>query len=55
MSYLFASSQCSWGSQGMDTEVVCHSLLHWTTFFQTLHHDPTILRGPTQRGLVPLS
>ena len=22
-----------WGSQGRNTEVVCHSLLQWTTFF----------------------
>ena len=27
MSYLFAFSYCSWGSQGKNTEVVCHSLL----------------------------
>ena len=25
---------CSWGSQGKNTEVVCHSLLRWTTFCQ---------------------
>ena len=25
----------SWGSQGKDTEVACHSLLQWTTFCQT--------------------
>ena len=24
-------SYCSWGSQGKNTEVVCHSLLQWTT------------------------
>ena len=35
MSYLFAFSYCSWGSQGKNTEVVCHSLLQWTTFCQT--------------------
>ena len=35
VSYLFAFSYCSWGSQGKDTEVVCHSLLQWTTFCQT--------------------
>ena len=23
-------SYCSWGSQGKNTEVVCHSLLQWT-------------------------
>ena len=28
-------SYCSWGSQGRNTEVVCHSLLQWTTFCQT--------------------
>ena len=32
MPYLFAFSYCSWGSQGKNTEVVCHFLLQWTTF-----------------------
>jgi len=27
-------SYCSWGFQGKKTEVVCHSLLQWTTFCQ---------------------
>ena len=31
---LFAFSYCSWGSQGKNTEVVCHSLLQWTMFCQ---------------------
>ena len=31
----FAFSYCSWGSQGQNTEVVCHFLLQWTTFCQT--------------------
>ena len=35
VSYHFAFSYCSWGSQGKNTEVVCHSLLEWTTFSQT--------------------
>ena len=35
VSYLFAFSYCSWGSQGKNTEVVCPSLLQWTTFCQT--------------------
>ena len=30
----FSFSYCSWGSQGKNTEVVCHSLLQWTTFCQ---------------------
>ena len=28
----FAFSYCSWGSQGKNTEDVCHSLPQWTTF-----------------------
>ena len=32
--HLFAFSYCSWCSQGRNTEVVCHSLLQWTTFCQ---------------------
>ena len=35
MSYLFAFSYCSWDSQGKNTEVVCYSLLQWTTSCQT--------------------
>ena len=30
----FCFSYCSWGSQGRNTKVVCHSLLQWTTFCQ---------------------
>ena len=26
---LFSFSYCAWGSQGKNTEVVCHSLLQW--------------------------
>ena len=32
---LVCVSYCSWGSQGKNTEVVCCSLLQWTTFGQT--------------------
>ena len=35
VSYHFAFSYCSWGSQGKNTEVVYHSLVQWTTFCQT--------------------
>ena len=35
VSYHFAFSYCSWGSQGKNTEVVCHSLLQGITFCQT--------------------
>ena len=36
-------SYCSWGSQGKNTEVVCHSLLQWTTFCQTFPPWPVHL------------
>ena len=32
VSYLFAFSYCSLGSQGKNNEVLCHSLLQQTTF-----------------------
>ena len=38
MSYLFAFSYCSWGSQGKNTEVVCHFLLQWPTC--SFHSNP---------------
>ena len=34
VSYHIAFSYCSWGSQGKNAEVVCHSLLQWTMFCQ---------------------
>jgi len=37
VSYLFAFSYCSWGSEGENTEVLCHSLLQWTMF---CHNSP---------------
>ena len=46
VSYHFAFSYCSWGSQGKNTEVVCHSLLWWTTFFQTSPPWLVHLGGP---------
>ena len=36
----------SWGSQGKNTEVVCHSLLQWTTFCQTSPPWPIHLGWP---------
>ena len=35
VSYHFAFTYCSWGSQGKNTEVACYSLLQWTTLCQT--------------------
>ena len=46
VSYLFTFSYCSWGSQGKNTEVVCHSLLQWTTFCQTSPPWPIHLGWP---------
>ena len=36
VSYHFAFSYCSLGSQGKNTKVACHSLLQWTTFCHEL-------------------
>ena len=38
------------GPQGKNNEVVCHSFLRWTSFVRTLHHDLSILGGPTWHG-----
>ena len=46
VSYHFAFSYCSWGSQGKNTEVVCHSLPQWTTFCQTSPPWPKCLGWP---------
>ena len=42
----FAFSYCSWGSQGKNTEVVCHSILQWTTFRQPFPTCPVHLGWP---------
>ena len=55
VSYHFAFSYCSWGSQGKNTEVVCHSLLQWTTFCQTCLPWPSHLEWSHGHGLVSLS
>ena len=46
VSYLFAFSYSSWGSQGKNTEVVCHSLLQGTTLCQTSPPWPARLGWP---------
>jgi len=45
----FAFSFSSWGSQGKNTEVVCHSLL-LDHILSELHRDPSVLGGPTRHG-----
>ena len=42
----FCLSYCSWGSQGKNTEVVCHSLLQWTMFWQNSPPWPIHLGCP---------
>ena len=51
VSYHFAFSYCSWGSQGKNTEVVCHSVLQWTTFCQISLPWPDHLGLPRGHGL----
>ena len=46
VSYHIASSYCSWGSQGKNTEVACHFLLRWTRFCQTSPPWPACLGLP---------
>ena len=45
-SVLFAFSYCSWCSQGKNNELVCHSLLQWTTVCQTSLPWPSCLGWP---------
>ena len=52
VSYHFAFSYCSWGSQGKNTEVVCHSLLQWTTFYLTSPPWPGHLGWPHMTWLI---
>ena len=51
VSCLFAFSHCSWGSQGKNTEMVCYSLLQWTTFCQTSPLWPVHLGWPHMEWL----
>ena len=42
----------SWGSQGKNTEAVCHSLLQWTTFCQNSPPWPVHLGWPYRAWLI---
>ena len=48
----FYLSHCSWGSQGKNNEVVCHSLLQWTTFCQNSPPWPIHLGWPYMAWLI---
>ena len=51
VSYLLAFSSCSWGSPGKNTEVVCRSLLQWTTLCQSFPPWPVHLWSLEWAGL----
>ena len=51
ISYHFAFSYYSWGSQVKNTEVVCHFLLQWTTFCQISPPWPAHLGWPHRAWL----
>ena len=55
MSYHFAFSYCSWGSQGKNTEMVCHCLLQRTTFCQNSLPWPICLGWPYMAWLIFMS
>ena len=48
----FCLSYCSWGSQDKNTEVVCPSLLQWTTFCQSSPPWPIGLGWPYLAWLI---
>ena len=50
--YIFAFSYCSWCSHSSNTGVVCHSLLHWTTFCQNSPLWPIHLGWPCTAVLI---
>ena len=51
MSYVFAFSYCS---QGKNTEVVCHSLLQWTTFCQQyVNHERPHIKPVLEKAKEP--
>ena len=52
VSCLFAFSYYSWHSWGKNTEVICHSLLQWTTFCQNSPPWPVGLGWPCTAWLI---
>ena len=54
---LFPFSYCSWGSQDKNAEVVCHSLLQWTTFMSepsTMTHPSWVAPHSMAHGFIEL-
>ena len=50
--FFFSFSYCSWGSQGKNTEVVCHSLLQWIMFCQNSPPWPVCLGWPSKAWFI---
>ena len=48
----FCFSYCLWGSQGKNTEMVCHSFLQWTTIYQNSPLWPVRLGWPYVTWLI---
>ena len=46
ISYYFAFSYCSWGSQGKNIEVAYYSLLQWPHSVRPLHNESPVLCCP---------
>ena len=55
VSYLFAFSYCSWGSQGKNSEWFASPFSSGPHSVWPLHHDLPVLGGPSWHGLVSLS
>ena len=57
VSSLFAFSYCPWSFQGKNTEVACHSLLHWTTFcsaLSTMTHASSVAQHDMAHSFIEL-
>ena len=52
VSYISAFSYYSWVSRGKNTNVICHSLLQWTTFCQNSPLWPVHLGWPWMAWLI---
>ena len=54
VSYLFAFSYCSWGSQGIVVKWFAIPFSRGPCFVRTLHHDPSVLGWPYTAWLIVL-
>ena len=54
VSYLFACSYCSWGSQCKNTEVVCIPFSSGAHFVRTLYHELSVALHGVTHGFIEL-